>query len=97
MFVRCDTLTAADSEMTRTETASREGRTKKGYRELGAGGQGLLGAVLWGGQRDHASQGALDVSLAHRLGEESSAIYLANIYHEIKKRPLYIVESVQRF
>jgi len=25
------------------------------------------------------------------------AIYLANIYHEIKKRPLYIIESVQRF
>lgn len=25
------------------------------------------------------------------------SIYLANIYHEIKKRPLYIIESVQRF
>lgn len=25
------------------------------------------------------------------------AIYLANIYHEIKKRPLYIIESVERF
>jgi hypothetical protein len=24
------------------------------------------------------------------------SIYLANIYHEIKKRPLYIIESVQR-
>lgn len=25
------------------------------------------------------------------------SIYLANIYHEIKKRPLYIIESVERF